>query len=283
MSVRISLLFTITMSKARLAILDLYDGTPNQGMRCIKDIIDTFGGQVIYQVFDVRGKAEVPGLDFDFYISTGGPGDPRVGDGHWDVKYYDWLQAVWTWNKHQEAKKPVLYICHSFQMAVSFFNLAVVSERKSMSFGTFPIHLTDAGMCEPVFDGLNNPFWAADFRSYQVISPNEERFEALGAELLAIEKNRPHVPLERAIMAIRFSPEMLGVQFHPEADPEGMIAHFIDPERREAIIEEHGAEKYHRLLADMRHPKRIMHTYSRILPQFIAQSLAVVHREGVLA
>jgi homoserine O-succinyltransferase/O-acetyltransferase len=270
------------MSKARLAILDLYDGTPNQGMRCIKDIVDSFEGQVTYQVFDVRGKAEVPDLGFDFYISTGGPGDPRVGDGHWDEKYFAWLQAIWTWNQQEEAKKPVFFICHSFQMAVGFFNLAVVSERKSMSFGTFPVHLTDAGVREPVFDGLNNPFWAADFRSYQVTMPNEARFDELGAELLAIEKIRPHVPLERALMAIRFSPEMLGVQFHPEADPEGMIAHFIDPERREAIIEEHGAEKYHRLLADMRHPKRIIHTYSRVLPQFIAQSLAVIHGEGVL-
>ena len=263
----------LAMHTTRLAILDMYDGVPNQGMRCIHDILRSFSGRVEYEIFDVRGKSEVPDLNFDFYISTGGPGNPLEGDGEWDAKYYAWLQAVWTWNQHQEEKKQVFFICHSFQMAVDFFNLALVTDRKSMSFGTFPVHLTDAGINEPVFDGLTDPFWAADFRYYQVVQPNLSRFEKLGAEILALEKIRPHVPLERAIMAIRFSPDMVGVQFHPEADPEGMIAHFIEPERREAVITEHGAEKYHRMLSDMRHPRRIMHTYSRVLPQFIEQAI----------
>jgi GMP synthase-like glutamine amidotransferase len=156
-------------------------------------------------------------------------------------------------------------------MATNFFQLAEVTDRHSMSFGTFPVHMTAAGAEEPIFEGLNNPFWAADFRHYQVIQPNESRFAEMGASILALEKIRPNVPLERAIMAIRYSPEIVGVQFHPEADPEGMIAHFLEPERREAVITEHGAEKYHRMLADMRHPRRIQHTYNRILPQFIEQ------------
>lgn len=261
------------MSVSRLAILDMYNGVSNQGMRCIKDIVSRFAGKVEYEIFDVRGKAEVPDLTFDFYLSTGGPGNPLEGDGHWDAKYYAWLQAVWTWNQHEEEKKQVFFICHSFQMAVNFFNLAEITDRRSMSFGTFPVHLTDTGAEETVFAGLNNPFWAADFRYCQVTEPNEKKFEEMGASVLALEKIRPHVKLERAIMAIRFSPEMIGVQFHPEADPEGMIAHFIEPERREAVITEHGAEKYHRMLADMRHPRRILRTYERVLPQFIEQAI----------
>lgn len=261
------------MSISRLAILDLYDGVPNQGMRCIQDIVHRFTGRVEFEVFDVRGKAEVPDMSFDFYLSTGGPGNPLEGDGNWDAKYYDWLQSLWTWNQHQQEKKQAFFICHSFQMATHFFQLAEVTDRYSMSFGTFPVHMTAAGAEEPVFEGLNNPFWAADFRHYQVIQPNEDRFAEMGANILALEKIRPNVPLERAIMAIRYSPEMVGVQFHPEADPEGMITHFLEPERREAVITEHGAEKYHRMLADMRHPRRIEHTYNKILPQFIEQSI----------
>ena len=242
-------------------------------MRCIKDIAASFSDRLDFEIFDVRGKAEVPDLSFDCYISTGGPGNPLEGDGVWDVKYYDWLQQVWDWNQQEVDKKQVLFICHSFQMAVDHFQLGLVTDRRSMSFGTFPVHMTDSGIDEPIFDGLSDPFWAADFRYYQVIQPNQERFEELGAEILALEKIRPHVPLERAVMAIRFSPDMIGVQFHPEADPEGMISHFIEPERREAVITEHGAEKYHRMLADMRHPRRIMHTHSRVLPQFIEQAI----------
>ncbi|NUO03144.1 MAG: GMP synthase, partial [Saprospiraceae bacterium] len=90
------------METARLAILDMYEGIPNQGMRCIKEILSQFGDEVEWEIFDVRSQAEVPDLGFDIYISTGGPGNPCDGDGIWDVKYYDWLESVWQWNQHPE-------------------------------------------------------------------------------------------------------------------------------------------------------------------------------------
>jgi GMP synthase-like glutamine amidotransferase len=252
----------------------MYDGTPNQGMRCICEILDAYQDRLAYEIFDVRGKAEVPDLRFDAYLSTGGPGNPLEGDGHWDAKYYAWLQAVVTWNQREARKKKVFFICHSFQMAVHFFQVAEVTERRSMSFGTFPVHLTDSGRRERNFTGLANPFWAADFRNYQVVQPDLNRFAQLGAEILALEKIRPHVPLERAIMAIRFTPDMIGVQFHPEADPDGMLAHFLDPDRRAAVIAEHGLDKYHRMIEDLRNPKRISHTHERILPAFAEEVIA---------
>jgi hypothetical protein len=49
-----------------------------------------------------------------------------------------------------------------------------------------------------------------------------QRIAEMGGSVLAIEKERPHVPLERAIMAVRFNDAMIGTQFHPEADPTGM-------------------------------------------------------------
>ena len=272
------------MQKAKLAILDMYQGVPNQGMRCIQELVEAYADQLTYQVYDVRGAAQLPNLsDFDFFISTGGPGNPLEGDGIWDKAYYQLLDDIWAWNQNNVEKKYGLFICHSFQMAVHHLGLAQITKRQSMSFGTFPVHLTDAGIGEPAFSGLNDPFWAADFRDFQAIQPDESRFEALGAEILALEKIRSHVPLERAIMAIRFSPEWLGVQFHPEADPDGMIVHFLDPQRRETVIAEHGAEKYHRMLADMRHPERIARTHDLIIPQFLRQSLEQIGVENTLS
>ena len=87
------------MSALRLAILDMYDNTPNQGMRCIKEIVDRFSADVDWSLFDVRGKAEVPDLSYDIYISTGGPGSPFDGDGVWDQAYFNWLDKVWGWNE----------------------------------------------------------------------------------------------------------------------------------------------------------------------------------------
>lgn len=68
--------------KFRIAILDMYDGVANEGMRCIKKIITNFGENesinIEYQIFDVRQKLETPGLDFDAYISRW-PGQSGTG------------------------------------------------------------------------------------------------------------------------------------------------------------------------------------------------------------
>ena len=74
----------------RIAVLDMYDGEANQGMRCIFDIINRFNQMVSFQVFDVRGKNEIPDINkFDIYISSGGPGNPLEGNGIWDKKYFE--------------------------------------------------------------------------------------------------------------------------------------------------------------------------------------------------
>ena len=53
--------------KKKLAILDMYDGTPNQGMRCIREIVERFSDQIDYSIYDVRGKGQVPGMNYDIY------------------------------------------------------------------------------------------------------------------------------------------------------------------------------------------------------------------------
>lgn len=272
------------MKAIRLAILDLYDNTPNQGMRCIKSIVQQFSAITEWRVFDVRGKGEVPDMSYDIFISTGGPGSPLDGDGVWDVRYYDWLQQAWDWNRKEgRSKKHVFFICHSFQMACRHFRVGKVVPRRSTSFGTFPCHKTDAGVADPLLYGLDNPFYVADFRDWQVIQPDVARLEAMGAEILALEKIRPHVPLERALMAIRFSREFIGTQFHPEADPDGMIEHFLDPERRRKIVAEHSERKYLRMMDHLRDPDKISLTHEIVLPGFLRRALRALEAEALPA
>ena len=268
------------MRKLRLAILDMNAGMANQGMRCIREIAGRYADQIDYDVYDVRVTTEVPDLSYDLYISSGGPGDPRVGDGVWDENYYRWLQDVWDWNQHHAPKKHVFFICHSFQMAALFFGVAEVTPRRSMSFGTFPIDRTDDGWSEPLFNGLPEPFWAADFRRFQLVQPDPERLAAIGARILAIEKERPHVPLERAVMAIRYSDEIISVQFHPEADPDGMLERFREPEIKAEVIEEHGEEKWSGMIHDLRDPDKIALTQATILPGFIEGAIAAARRRN---
>lgn len=266
--------------KIRVAILDLYEGAPNQGMRCIRQLLRSFAKEndinLTFNEYDVRLKMEVPSMDYDIYISSGGPGSPLEDESNaWEKPYFEWLREVEKFNTsaQEETKKYVLFICHSFQLACRYFQVGNVSKRKSTSFGVFPIHLVDNGKEEPVFSGLPDPFFAVDSRDYQVIEPDMERIEDLGASVLAIEKERPHVPLERAIMALRFNPYMIGTQFHPEADPEGMTMYLQRDDKKENVIENHGYEKWQSMIEHLNDPDKISWTYSKVIPNFLKYAL----------
>jgi len=56
-------------------------------------------------------------------------------------------------------------------MACHHFGLAQITKRKSTSFGVMTVHKTEAGMNDPILEGLANPFYAIDSRDYQVVQP----------------------------------------------------------------------------------------------------------------
>ncbi|HMO33733.1 MAG TPA: homoserine O-succinyltransferase [Lacibacter sp.] len=264
----------------RVAILDLYNGHPNEGMRCIRQILNEFGAahhlQLLFDEYDVRGTARVPDLSYDLFISTGGPGSPFDGIGmDWEENYFSWLEAVLQWNQHpgHHRKKHVFFICHSFQMACRYFQVATVCKRRSTAFGVFPVHPIEGAEDEPVFRGLQNPFYAVDSRDYQVVQPSFEQLRKIGARILCIEKDRPHVPLERALMAIRFNDYMVGTQFHPEADAMGMSMYLQKEDKKKTVIENHGFDKWKGMIEHLEDPDKILWTYNHILPNFLAQSI----------
>lgn len=269
--------------KLNLAILDMYDGEPNQGMRCIKDIIGRFESQLNYKVFDVRGKSELPDVqDFDIYISTGGPGNPLDGDGNWDLKYFDFLDQIWIWNQNHNHKKYILFICHSFQMACKHFGLGQLTKRNSTSFGVMSVHKTAEGKQDRMLQNLDNPFWAVDSRDYQVVQPDHKKFKVLGAKILALEKIRDHVKFERAIMAIRFSDEMVGTQFHPEADPISFLNHLKKTEVKEKIIATMGKAKFRAMIEHLVDEDKIFKTNETLIPNFLENSIHRVKNSQLL-
>lgn len=271
--------------KLRVAILDLYEGIANQGMRCLREILNQFGDmhQLDMHVdeFEVRLKQEVPDLKYDIYISSGGPGSPLDSEGsEWEKVYFNWLNKVELFNNDPEniTKKQVFFICHSFQLVCRHYKVAQVSKRKSTSFGVFPIHYHGLAGYEPVFEGLIDPFYVVDSRDYQVTQPNLKKIKNMGASILAIEKARPHVALERAIMAIRFNENMIGTQFHPEADAIGMSRHLQTPEKKATVIANHSEAKWQSMIEHLNDPDKIMNTYQHILPNFLDQALNKIRR-----
>ncbi|MDP1973943.1 MAG: GMP synthase, partial [Sediminibacterium sp.] len=90
--------------------------------------------------------------------------------------------------------------------------------------------------------------------------------------ILAIEKNRPHVPFERAIMAVRFNDYFMGTQFHPEADANGMAMYLQREDKKNVVIEAHGLAKWESMVEQLLDPGKIMWTYNHILPNFLHQA-----------
>jgi len=266
--------------KINIAILDLYEGVANQGMRCIREIIEEWSNSgnfdVTYKEFDVRLKMELPSIDFDIFISSGGPGSPlKVDESKWEKKYFSWLESIENWNNQPGnfPKKYVFFICHSFQLAARYYQIGNVCKRKSTAFGVFPIHMLEDGKNELVFEGLNDPFYGVDSRDYQLIEPNHNRLREMRGSILAIEKHRPHVPFERAIMAVRFNQYFLGTQFHPEADAIGMSMYLQREDKKQMVVENHGEAKWESMVEHLKDKQKILWTHNHVLPNFLNNAI----------
>src|ERR1700744_2471159 len=263
----------------KVAILDLYNGVANEGINGFKTILDHYRHQhklsLECQVFDVRQKEELPGLDFDIYFFSGGPGNPLSENEGWDIKLFQLIgQLTQHNNSDRPDKKFGFFVCHSFQLMCRHYQLGEVNMRRSPSFGVLPVHLTAAGREDPVNNNLSVIFLAVDSRSWQVINPDESRFEELGFELLAIEKERPHIDLPRALMAIRLSPYFVATQFHPEVDPVGMKAFLQQNVKSDEVLKQVGEEKYNQILRLLDDPMAIAHTQQTLIPNFLDQAIA---------
>ncbi len=88
-------------------------------------------------------------------------------------------------------------------------------------------------------------------------------------QILALEKERPYVDLERAVMAIRFSDEIFGTQFHPEADPEGFLESLKVEKYKNSIIEDYGLDKYQETIDRIDDEDKVVLTRKEILPVFL--------------
>jgi GMP synthase-like glutamine amidotransferase len=272
----------VEKKKVKVAVIDMNNGTANQGMRGILEVLQRYKDaqhlDLDFQVFDLRQKGEIPDLSYDIYISSGGPGSPYDGEGlQWENNFFDLLTAIESFNEQNDAvKKYAFLICHSYQLACRKFNVGKVVKRRSTAFGIFPVFLTEDGVDDVIFKGLSNPFYTVDSRDWQVLSI-EEPSENTYANVLALEKERPHVDLERCMMSARFTKEIVGTQFHPEADPVGMKMYLLRDDKKEAIIANHGLEKYEDMLSSLDDANKLELTQHTILPNFITEALQAIH------
>ncbi|HUX61290.1 MAG TPA: hypothetical protein VMV32_08250 [Ignavibacteriaceae bacterium] len=268
----------------KLAIIDLYNNEINEGIRCIKDIItesnkNINSTQIRFDIFDIRYKNEVPDMSYDIFISSGGPGSPFAGvDQKWEHDYFSIVDKIWNNNQREkEKKKYIFFICHSFQMMARYFKFAEVKERYEKSFGVHPFRRTEDGKRDPILSNLPDPFYAADFRQFEVIEKNQRVLNELGGKILALELEDKEMKHESAIMAVRISEEIAGTQFHPEADPTSMVYHLDQEERKKYVAETYGVDKYAEMLSYLEDPDKLKLTRRTVLPTFLELAIKALN------
>ncbi|MDI9338624.1 MAG: GMP synthase [Alphaproteobacteria bacterium] len=268
------------MAHYKIAILDLNKGAFNWGITCFKNLIKEWqiinNQEIEVKVFDVRVKNEVPDTSYDAYISSGGPGSPlEENDDVWAENYFSWIHKMEQWNNLQYSpKRHVFFVCHSFQLLCRYYKFANVCKRKSRSFGIFTCHFSaNHSTEEPCFKNLINPFYIVDSREFQVIDDLEDYIHYKDFEVLALEKNRPHVPLPRAYMSVRFNPFFIGTQFHPEANIESMEYYLYNEQNKSKIINDYGLEKWENMTKILHDDDKLIKTYHTILPNFFNHAL----------
>jgi homoserine O-succinyltransferase/O-acetyltransferase len=271
-----------TSQKIKVALLDMNNNTPNRGISYLKKMLSNYN-QIEFSQFDVRHKNEIPDLSFDIYISSGGPGSPFDMEGGWDKSYFSLIDQIDNYNTQKKGNyKYIFFICHSFQLACIHYKIAELMEREKMSFGVYPAYKTYDGEYEKLFEGLDNPFWIADFRFWQVVNPNRILIDEKGYQILAYERlNNNHTKF-KAIMAVRFSPFVFGTQFHPEADAEGMIEYFNTTEKKEQIISDFGSEAYFEMMTHLEDDEKINKTFNTILPNFLNDTIRQLSKDKTL-
>jgi GMP synthase-like glutamine amidotransferase len=269
------------MTKGReikIAILDLYNGIANQAIRSFEDILDQYSVKhavkLNLEVFNVRERNEVPGTDFDIYISSGGPGNPFTANEDWDKNYFKLIDDLAGHNASDaKNKKHVLFICHSFQLMCRRFHLSEVSLRNMPSFGVLPVNVVNDGENDHLFKGMPNPFYAVDSRSWQVVNADMEAFAKLGAKILAIEQERTNDSLPRALMAIRFKEYFIGTQFHPEFGPEVMQKRLMMEDNKRDVINEWGEAGYKEMLSELNDADKLVLTFNNIVFNFLDEAI----------
>ncbi|HEX9253425.1 MAG TPA: hypothetical protein VF870_14355 [Ignavibacteriaceae bacterium] len=263
----------------KVATIDLYNNERNEGMRCIKEIVSDVSENnqnvnLKYDVFETRYKGDIPDLNYDIFISSGGPGSPfEDEDKKWDKDYFTLLDKIWNHNETSEQKKYIFFICHSFQMMARYFQFGEVNKRFINSFGVMPFQKTDEGKNDPILKDLTDPFYAADIRHWQVVNPDQKKIAEIGAKILSWEIPEAENKDNPAITSIRISNEIVGTQFHPEADPESMLYHFKQDERKKFIIDRYNEDRYWEMIGLLEHPDKIKLTRKTVIPAFLNNAI----------
>lgn len=177
----------------RIHLLDLHAGHVNRGTRALTELAAPWGE---VRRYDVRSTGELPPVDGDVWVLTGGPGSPWE-EGAWREPLLSALRV------RVERGLPTLAVCYGFEL-LAIATGARVERLREERLGVWEWEWTDAGRADACLT-LSGASGAFEQRSWGV---------------WAVDGWAPAVLCRGAegdVAAARWSPGVLGVIFHPEA------------------------------------------------------------------
>jgi len=192
------------------------------------DVIDERGHELVE--WDIRTQGRPP-EGFDAVIVFGG--DMNVGEEDRHPWLHDEYELLRSWVTDDT---PLLGVCLGGQTLAHAFG-APVSKLATQQAGFVPVALTAAGIADPVLGSLPAHFDALVGNGYGFAIP-------AGAELLATNPATPQ--------AFRIGERAWGVQFHPEARRDQVLAWFEEDKPPRSLAElaqeiDAGIELWHEL------------------------------------
>lgn len=181
----------------------------------------------------------IPELDsYDALWVMGGPMDV------WDVEEYPWLidekAAIRTWVR--ELRRPFLGLCLGHQLLADALG-GTCGPQRPAEIGVMDVELTDAGVADPLFSGLDRRQKCLNWHSVQVAQAPDD------AVILASSS-------ACANQAMRVAENAWSMQYHVEVEPDTVTNWADIPAYHAALINslgEDGVETMSKEAAQNRH------------------------------
>lgn len=259
------------------------NGVANQSTRCFRRIYASFarsvravnpGLEVTLDHLQPRNLCEIPDTRYDLVLSSGGPGAPLDGfDDAWGKGYRKFLDDVGEANARDgAASTKLLLVCHSYELAVLHFGVAEMRRRETTKFGVMPAYITDRGQRLSWLSHFGYRLFTWEHRDWEAVDIDESKLRGLGGEVLAHEAHTESVVNKGdAVLGIRFTPGIDGVQFHPEADRAGVMAWVEKPESRARLVDAYGEDLYEKMVKSLSDPQRLARTFALLIPSWLTE------------
>jgi len=227
-----------------------------------------------------RNLGELPPVDADLVLSSGGPGSPFDGyDEAWCNGFRKTLDRIVDSNRKSEPEAPkMLVVCHSFELAILHFAIGKMQKRSALKFGLMPAYTTRVGRDVDFLRPFGDRLFTWEHRNWEAVDLDEKRLAECGGAVLATESREGQPPDKgRALLGMKFAAGIWGTQFHPEADKPGVMAWIERPEHKVAVTDAYGQLLYERMVKSLSNPDRLAKTFSLLIPGWLT------HRFNALA